>query len=828
MDENLCEECNRSTAQGSGLFVNRIVGLKTFICRECDENMEQVALEKETSEIAKSRYRQKTKALVAMGAESHTKVGKLAVSHSINNLVIGIEEFLDNPRADRGKRYKEYFRMLPVELIAVIISRSVINSISQEKKRASMAVQVGRAIEREVALQKFKETKNLQFKNLLVEHEELKGESKKSRQILKDARIKYGFSYSSWGVKTCAAVGLTGITIMARYTNMIQSYEKVEHGKKVGYVAPTEEMIDWLNKAHEHSAVSETLYRPMISPPRDWTDNFDGGYYLDQYQDKTLIDDRKNYYKNLKRDDCPILFDAVNHLQSCPWSVNNKVLNVIKSLWNRGVVVAGLPDPNMREEPKWVESYKENEELKRQYKADLYMTRTFNSRNVGMRYRLQALLEIAESYKKSVMYFPYSCDFRGRVYPIPKVLQPQGDDKAKGLLQFFEGKPIENKEQEDWFYIHGANCWGEDKLTFEDRIKWVRKNAQFIRECADNPLDFLRWAEADKPFQFLAWAFEFRQYQRLGSKFMSRIPVAMDGSNNGLQIMSLLLKDESLALQTNVLPSETPQDIYQTIADKLIERLQRDPNKENLNWLRYGVDRKLLKKAIMVVPYGGSFTTLLEIIQSHVYTKSLAEGKMPFKNLRKHCAVLTSNLWEIIKQELGSAMDLMKWLKSTIRPALHESIEPTFFSPSSLKVYQGYRNTRRHVVRTALGYKIKRSCNVMVDLDHLSFGKNCRSISPNFCHSLDASVMLYTVERMKGLGINALSMVHDSFATHAHSAPELSIQLRESVVEIFSDNLLEKFQQDIKSLVPDAEYPELPLMGDLDINLLHRSRYFFS
>ncbi len=790
--------------------------------------MNEIELEKKNKKIAEKRYHQKNKALISMGAESHTKVGKLAVSHAINNLIIGIEEFLDNPRADRGKRYKEYFRLLPTELTAVLIARTVINSISQEKKRASMAIKVGRAIEREVALQKFKEIKNIPFKNLLVEHKDLTSESKKANKILTDARIKYGFNYSAWGVKTCGAVGLTAITIMAKYTNMIKAYEKTEFGKKVGYVSPTESMVEWLDEAHKQNAVSEFMYTPMISPPRNWTNNFDGGYYLDQYQDKRLVDDRKHYHDNLKDSECPTLFSAVNHLQSCPWSVNKKVLDVIKNLWLQGNAIAGIPDPNSRPEPEWNEAYKGNTMLTSMYKSDLYMARTFNSRNVGLRYRLQSLLEIAETYKNSVIYFPYSCDFRGRVYPIPKVLQPQGDDKAKGLLQFFEGKPIENKEQEDWFYIHGANCWGEDKLSFEDRIKWVNKNAQFIRECADNPLDFTRWAEADKPFQFLAWAFEFRQYQRLGSKFLSRIPVAMDGSNNGLQIMSLLLKDKNIAEQTNVLPTEKPQDIYQNLCNKLIAKLQHEPTKENLNWLRYGIDRKLLKKAIMVVPYGGSFTTLLEIIQSEVYTQSLIKGELPFKNLRKHCAILTRTLWTVIKEELGDAVDLMMWLKQTIRPALHENIEPSFVSPLNLRVNQGYRNTRRHVVRTALGYKIKRSCNVLVDTDFLSFGKNCRSISPNFCHSLDASVMLSTVERMKGLGINALSMVHDSFATHAHNAPQLSTQLRESVVEIFSDNLLEKFQQDIKSLVPDAEYPELPVMGDLDINLLHRSRYFFS
>jgi len=790
--------------------------------------MKEIELEKHNQAEAQKRYHKKTNALISMGAESHTKTGKVAVSHSINNLIIGIEEYLDNPKAGEGKKFKKYFRLLPIELTAVVISRSVINSISQEKKRASMAVRVGRALEREVALQEFKKNKTDQFEKLKLEHESIKGESKKAKNILLDARIRYGINYSNWGVKVCGGVGLTAIQIMAKYTGMIESYTKSEFGKRVGYVSASESMITWLNEAHKRNSISESLFRPMISPPKNWTTNYDGGFYLDQYQDKTLIDDKENRYKDLKDSSCPVLFSAVNHLQQCPWTINSKVLSVMKQLWETGMPVADLPDPEIKPEPVWKEHYKDNPEQLRDYKSNLYLTKTANSKNISKRYELQALFEIADLYEKKMMFFPYSMDFRTRCYPIPRILHPQSDDKSKGLLHFWEGKPIETKEQEDWFYIHGANCWGEDKVSFENRVKWVNQNAQFIRECADNPLDFLRWTEADKPFQFLAWAFEFRQYQRLGTKFHSRIPIAMDGSNNGLQIMSLLLRDKDLAVKTNVLPSDVPQDIYQLIADKVVKTLQKNPETESLNLLRYGVDRKLLKKAILVVPYGGSFTTLLGIIQNEIYSRALVKGELPFKNLRKHCSVLTKALWEVIKEEMPTALNLMIWLKDTIRPVVAENIEPSWTSPLNLKVYQGYRNTRREVVVTALGYKVRRACNVMIDLKTLSLGKNTRSISPNFCHSLDASVMLYTVERMKELNINALSMVHDSFATLAADAPVLARQLRESVVEIFSDNLLEKFQQDIKSLMPDAEYPNLPDLGELDINLLHRSRYFFS
>jgi len=790
--------------------------------------MKEIDLEKSNHTTAQARYHQKTKALISVGAEAHTRTGKLAVSHAINNLVIGIEEYLAETRAGEGKKFKEYFRKLPIELTAVVIARSVINSISQEKKRAAMAVRVGRALEREVALQTFKKVKADQFRKLEIEHGAVRGESMKARKILVDARVRYGLNYANWGVKACGGVGLTAIQIMAKYTGMIESFTKTEFGKRVGYVSATESMIEWLDKAHERHAVSESLYRPMISPPNKWRSNYDGGYYLDQYQDKQLIDDKGKHYQTLKDSDCPALFSAVNHLQECPWSINNEVLDVMNEMWRSGMAVGGMPNPNIKPEPEWLDLYNDSADAMRAYRVDLYMTRTANSRNVGKRYKLQSLLEIAESYKDKVLYFPHSLDFRTRCYPIPRILHPQGDDKAKGLLQFCEAKPIETKEQEDWFFIHGANCWGEDKVSFDDRIKWVNDNEGFIRECADRPLDCIRWAEAEKPFQFLAWCLEFRKYRAHGKRFKSRIPIAQDGSNNGLQLMSLLLKDEKLAKQTNVLPSVTPQDIYQLVADKVIGKLQKDPTTEHLNLLRYGIDRKLLKKAVMVVPYGGSYTTLLGILQDEIYSRSLVEGTLPFKNLRKHCAKLTTVLWQVIQEELPTALALMTWLRHTIRPVVAENIEPSWSSPSNLKVYQGYRNTRRERVITALGYKVRRACNVMIDLDTLSVAKNSRSISPNFCHSLDASVMLTTVERMKLCGVNSLSMIHDSFATHAADSPLLARQLRESVIQIFSDNLLEKFQQDIKSLMPNAEYPDLPPLGSLDINLLTRSRYFFS
>ena len=73
------------------------------------------------------------------------------------------------------------------------------------------------------------------------------------------------------------------------------------------------------------------------------------------------------------------------------------------------------------------------------------------------------------------IYFPHSIDFRGRAYPIPPHLNHQGPDLCRGLLEFAEKKPLGERGL-FWLKITLANLKGEDKLVFEDRIKWCDAN----------------------------------------------------------------------------------------------------------------------------------------------------------------------------------------------------------------------------------------------------------------------------------------------------------------------------------------------------------------
>ena len=107
-------------------------------------------------------------------------------------------------------------------------------------------------------------------------------------------------------------------------------------------------------------------------------------------------------------------------------------------------------------------------------------------------------LWVADKFKEDeAIYYVWTLDWRGRLYPIQPYLNPQGDDVAKSLLEFAEGKPL-GERGAYWLKVHLANCYGVDKVSYDDRIAWVEEHHELILDSAKNPLDGQRfWTEAD-------------------------------------------------------------------------------------------------------------------------------------------------------------------------------------------------------------------------------------------------------------------------------------------------------------------------------------------
>ena len=106
-------------------------------------------------------------------------------------------------------------------------------------------------------------------------------------------------------------------------------------------------------------------------------------------------------------------------------------------------------------------------------------------------------------------------------------------------------------------------------------------------------------------------------------------------------------------------------------------------------------------------------------------------------------------------------------------------------------------------------------------------------VAPNLVHSVDSAAMIETVNIALDNGINNFCNVHDSFGTTAADVEQLNVSLREAFIKMFTDNdILENFRNDVIKQLPDdfdvSKLPEVPQKGDLDINELRKSRFFFA
>jgi DNA-directed RNA polymerase len=103
-----------------------------------------------------------------------------------------------------------------------------------------------------------------------------------------------------------------------------------------------------------------------------------------------------------------------------------------------------------------------------------------------------------------------------------------------------------------------------------------------------------------------------------------------------------------------------------------------------------------------------------------------------------------------------------------------------------------------------------------------------QGISPNFVHSLDASILTRSVISANSLGIYDFACIHDSFGTHSTRSQDLADSIRKAASEIFSVDLLREFDNTLRRSDTELEYPELPEYGTFDPTTVKHSQYLFS
>lgn len=737
--------------------------------------------------------------------------------------------------------------------LAFLTLKTVLDTISKARTLADVTLSIGRNINTEINFREFKKASPNNYKKIKDDVTKKTKDAKHIATVLKrSAKLDdHDIELSSYSVTERHHIGSALLSLLIDSTGLVEIYTPpMIQGKKrkPAILQPTEKTTEWLNSYNARCELLSPVVLPCIIPPKDWTSPYSGGFWSEYIKVPLVRKGQFSYLDEMENMDMWEIYQGVNHLQKTPWVINTKVMEVMRHCADHNLPIGNLPagqETPLPPKPLDIETNKDARWLWRKQAAAIYGE---NVRSRSKYIGLQKKLQVAERFSvEEELYFVYSFDFRGRVYPVQIHLNPQGDDTSKALLKFAEGKPVDD-ETGAWLALHGANLFGFDKVSLQDRVTWTLNNTDKICECAHDPYTNRWWAEADKPWQFLAFCFEWNELQTDPDNFVSHLPVALDGSCNGLQNFSAMLRDEIGGKATNLTPNEKPNDIYQQVADLVAAKLEydikngvkistgkdKDGNEytplDPAVWSGFVV-RKLVKQPTMTMPYGATLTGYREQIQS-VVQEWKDEGK-PYPELQNGGFAECMYMAKLIDSSLGevvvAAKKAMDWLQNVAEVIAQESLPIYWMTPVGFPVLQNYRDVIVKQVKTEIAgrfYNLKVSTGNSTKINKR---KMKAAIAPNFVHSCDSAHLMRTVNLCDSNQITSLQMIHDSYATHAADTPTLREILRHAFVQIHEKEPLESFYEAMKkqSSTPNR-IPAPPAKGSLDLLKVLEADFFFA
>jgi DNA-directed RNA polymerase len=818
----------------------------------------QIDLEDEARSLGASRYNARqlpwrTEA-GTIDEEANLPPGQQLLKTCVLPVAAAIREFLDGVYSGKaGRRHSagDFLLLSEPEEVAYLTARVLINASVGQGTLQDTAIKVADALIESLEFTAFREQNKVGYKGYLKSQQK-KGYSRQRASAVKKLFASEGVAIDIPKPEK-VTIGTKCIELVIETTDYFTT-EKVRRSKGFIYVVrPTETLQKWLDEQHARCSILAPVNMPMVVRPRRWRTPTYGGYLTPRHGNRFIKQRNRAYHDEVRNADLSKVYDSVNHIQDTPWNINGKVLDVMESVWNEGGSLGGLPrrdDDPLPPKPLDIDT---NEEAKLQWKKAASSVYQANAERVSARLAMHQGLWIARRFNgEDAIYYPHELDFRGRVYPIPVGgPSPQGCDWQKALLQFAHGLPL-GAEGFRWLNIHIANLFGVDKVSFEDRCAWVGENLEALIDSGENPLDGQRfWTTADSPYCALAACIELAEAFNSGdpASYVSRIPVALDGSCSGLQHFSAMLRDEDGGKAVNLTPAEKPQDVYmavgknaQRIADEtptITYTLGKHETEEvtvDNPWRNGKVTRAIVKRPTMTYCYSATrFGMQAMILQTlRELDRELEEkGQGPYLGGvdNYHAAMWLSHVvYTSISMTVSAAAKAMDWLREAAKVAASGELPLWWTTPMGMPVLQEYKKQEGTRVKAHwAGQRV--DLIVQLETEGLDSRAQANGVAPNFVHSLDASHLQAVALRSKQEGIAHLAMIHDSFGTHAANTSKLSSILRETFVEQYSGDVLAALYGELKEQLGDElaeQLPPPPQAGTLDLNQTLTASYTFA
>lgn len=335
-------------------------------------------------------------------------------------------------------------------------------------------------------------------------------------------------------------------------------------------------------------------------------------------------------------------------------------------------------------------------------------------------------------------YLPVLLDWRGRIYTINTFLTYQGTDMSKSLL-LFNNKQTLNKDSFEasfnTFKIYGANLYGLTQVSYEERCSFIN---ELLDEIIEGTYDFI--FKSKEPYVFLAWCKEYRSlYSQIKENkdfIQTDFPVYADASCNGIQHLSLQVKDSITAAKVNLLPknkADMPTDIYTEVTNNVNKLII---NSKELSTKCKGLQlvRSEVKKGVMTIPYGA---TMYGIAQG--VSEKLEDRDIPVQLSKKDAFILARYIKDSVSDPDSPVSQLIDYLTGMTDILSKLRIPVLWKLSQSVTFVQSYKVMNKVTVRTP---QKSQYTVYLLDKDKIDKHKQKAAIVPNIVHSADAAVVL--------------------------------------------------------------------------------------
>ena len=774
---------------------------------------QQVQLEREAISQGLKRLRSNIKDLEDKDYASATIYGVSSIDVLLPLVVNHIDDTIQKRinEGHNGRAFKEIHQYLsdiePLALAAIgckVTFDKVFGRKPDSNLVSNVTDAIGKAVEDECHIRHYEKVcpglLNVLKKNYWHESSGTQQKVTVIRTLMQRYDVEH---WDTWPRAVRVRLGTWLLDCIMNVSGWFDIYPDKRGKKTYNVIVPTPDFLAIKERVINESELFAPLAWPMLIEPNDWTNHRCGGYLLNEVM---------KGHPMVRRGECtriqgetPISF--LNKIQKVGYKLNPFVVQVAEELMDRGISVGKfIPIVEIPLPPK-PPDIADNKESRQAYRRASAEAMNKNASAFRRSCRTRMTMEAVRRFNGKTFYIPWSFDYRGRAYPIPAFLTPQDTDFGKSLILFDEESVLKS-EDEQWLAFQVATTYGRDKDTWDERQEWVMKNLTLISRVANDPIRCRpEWEIAEEPWQFLAACEAYYHCVLAHTRRMSGHMIAIDATCSGLQILAGLAADRSTAELVNVLPSDRPQDAYKAVAELSKPNI---PKRIRPYW-----DRKATKRSVMTIPYNAKPYSNRTYIRDALKVKGIDIEKDELTQAVKAVR-------EAMDTIVPGPMAVMKWIESEVSSIVRAGLKKgvvilEWETPSGFIVHQRLmkRNTQQ------LRLQLLGNCKINItteDDEQVSVVRHKAATAPNLIHSLDASLLQMASEKFNA----PIATIHDSVLTRATDMTRLSSLVRETYMNLFSNN---NYLKDFAASIGAKTEP--PIIGDLEPSDVIESTYFF-